>query len=858
MPQWFFRITVLASGLMGAGLAVALAWQPPADAVSLAAPQPTEHRVVASDVSAAGDVPAAASVLAATALPTGVSELPPGLSETSPAPAPTLALQAVPPEPEAPAAPEPSTVAGTEEPPAASEDAAADAVVALPLRQPITSLAQAGLQPLAEPEAVASPPRPERETRRSPPAPAPSSPALPWVIDPQPPLAQQATAPPGADIGAQLGQMMRLLEQTRGNGSAPASASPSISDVINIVKTLTDQPPAARPAAEPAARPPREALPEPSEDPEFEAPAGDDARATAAEKTQIEEGEDGLSIHIQNADLRGVLELLSEQGGLNILASKSVQGTVSASLNGVEVEEALEAILKTVGYISRRDGAFIYVGTPQDFEEVDRAVDQINTRVYRPNYTPAAELEKLLTPLITPDLGKISVTTAAEVGIGGGGGTSSSSGGGGGSTGGDSYASAEAVVVQDYESVLEQIDQVIEEIDRRPLQVAIEAMILSVRLNDSLQAGIDWDLLRQQENIRFGIGQPRQAPIEGGGNRDAATGGAVGAFQYGQGGLTFAFMDADLSSFITFLETIGDTNVIATPRLMCLNKQRAEILIGAQLGYISTTITETSTAQNVQFLEVGAQLRLRPFISSDGLIRMEVHPELSTGTVRTQGGFTLPDKEVTQVTTNIMTRDGCTVIIGGLMREDLSTTSTQVPILGNLPAVGFLFRQKTETIERRELLVLVTPHIVYDEESAAEGERGAMEFHRRQTVRADKMSPAGKRLLGRKYFRAAQAAWEAGDYRAAARYIKWAVQFDPENRAAIDLQVDIMNGRHDGKHSSGPPVLLDPEVAELAGPLPEWVIDELGAEPSGTPLHPLDPGTPGTMRTLEKNRPGAK
>lgn len=682
------------------------------------------------------------------------------------------------------------------------------------------------------------------------------SPPLPRSVEPAPPLAD---GPAGADLGNSLGQMMQLLEQASGSGTGGESSSgtPSVSDVLKIVETLTANQEATRKAAEAAgiAITPRPSRAAPTADaadqaePDEELPPVQTLPSTA----QIEAGEDGLTIHVQNADLRAVLELLSEQGGLNILASKSVQGTVSASMNGVDVDEALDAILRTVGYVARREGPFVYVGTPQDFDDADRAIDRINTRIYRPNYTPAAELNSLLTPLITPDVGKISVTTAAEVGIGagGGGGASASSSGGGGSTGGDSFASSEAVVVQDYERVLKQIDQVVAEIDKRPLQVAIEAMILSVRLNDNLQAGVDWELLRSQENLRLGLGQPRQAPIEGGGGIDATTGGAVGAFQYGQAGLTFAFMDASLSNFITFLETIGDTNVIATPRLMCLNKQRAEILIGAQLGYISTTITETSTAQNVQFLEVGAQLKLRPFISSDGLIRMEVHPELSTGSVRTAGGFTLPDKEVTQVTTNIMTRDGCTVIIGGLMREDLNTTSSQIPFLGDLPGVGFFFRKKSETIERRELLVLVTPHIVYDDEAACEGDQGAMEFHRRHQVRADKMSPAGKRLLGRKYFRAAQAAWEAGDARAASRYIRWSIQFDPENRAAIDLRADITQGRHNGPHSGGE-WLVDPHLGLDAEPLPEWMLDELGEEsPSAEPLHPIDPGTPGPVRHIE-------
>jgi len=279
------------------------------------------------------------------------------------------------------------------------------------------------------------------------------------------------------------------------------------------------------------------------------------------------------------------------------------------------------------------------------------------------------------------------------------------------------------------------------------------------------------------------------------------------------------------------------------------------------LGYISTTVTETSTTQSVEFLEVGAQLRLRPYVSSDGLIRMEVHPELSTGAVPVREGFTLPEKEVTQVTTNIMVRDGCTVIIGGLMREDLKTTTTQVPVMGNLPYVGFLFRNTTEDIEKREILVLVTPHIVYEPETCKEGECGAMEFHRRQAVYRDHMSPLGKRYLGRIYFRKAQAAWAAGDAPAALRLAQCSVQFDPENRAAISLTSDIVNGCHDGPHSGGadpPPVA--PAIDVINGEdVPPWVLNELEQEvapppvaPRSPPEHPLEPGQPGRIVPIER------
>ena len=288
----------------------------------------------------------------------------------------------------------------------------------------------------------------------------------------------------------------------------------------------------------------------------------------------------------------------------------------------------------------------------------------------------------------------------------------------------------------------------IDEIDVRPLQVCIEAMILSVKLKDEDKFGVNFELLRQSNNVKFGLGTPLASLAD---------------LKFDAGGLKFGFLDSNLGAFLDALEKIGDTNVIATPRLMVLNKQRAEILIGEQKGYLSTTVTETSSTQTVEFLEVGAQLRLRPFISSDGLIRMEIHPELSDGSVEIHENFTVPNKETTQVTTNIMVRDGCTVIIGGLMKEQLLNTTTQVPLLGNLPLVGFVFRNVKETIERREVLVLITPRIVYEPEVCQEGAKGACEFHRRQSTYADKMSPFGKRNIARRYFRLAQSAWAAGE-----------------------------------------------------------------------------------------------
>ena len=551
------------------------------------------------------------------------------------------------------------------------------------------------------------------------------------------------------------------------------------------------------------------------------------------------EGDNSLDIHIQNTDLRAVLDQISEQGGLNILASNNVQGTVSVSLNKVDVDTALSAILKSTGFIARREGKFIYVGTPQDIQGMAQSSDRINTRVYRPNYVKASELQPLIMPLLTPSgsaglrtsVSPISVSPPAQSGIAAD----------GTQAGGDTFAQNEVIVVRDYEAVLAEVDQIVAEIDKRPMQVAIEAMLLSIDLQDTNSFGVDFQFLRDKQHLVLASGSPLSN---------------LGQVDFTSGGLKLGFLDSSLGAFLAALETIGDTNVIATPRLMCLNKQKAEILIGSQLGYVTKTLTQTTTTQSVDFLQVGTQLRLRPFISTDGMIRMEVHPEISTGSVEVTPDFTIPNKTVTQVTTNIMVRDGCTVVIGGLMQESLSNTGSQLPLLGSAPGIGFLFRSRKGTQTRSEIIVLITPHIVYEPEACIEGEKEACDFHRQHSAYKDEMTPLNTRYLGRKFFRLAQNAWAANDKKAAMRFVNIAVHFDPQSRAAIDLRSDIMAGNHFGEHTgTAPPLMATPSDAVDGQTIAPWVLDNLehGGDAVAMPVHPRDPGQPGRAMTIKRS-----
>ena len=563
------------------------------------------------------------------------------------------------------------------------------------------------------------------------------------------------------------------------------------------------------------------------------------SEAIAAPGTVAAEGDGRLTINARDVDIRVLLEQLAEQAGMNILAGQSVAGSVTLNLQDVAVEDALDAILKLTRFVVRRDGEFYYIGTAEDFIAMEKAQDRVGTRVYRPNYINSKELATLITPLLTPQTGKISVTQPAHVGI-----APDNT-----QAGGDAMSQQDAIVIQDYENVLAQVDQVVKDLDRRPAQVSIEAMIVSVTLNDMNQFGVDFQVLRDKQNVRLGWGTPRQAPLAGGGQVDPVTGANIGQFQFDTGGLKFAFLDDSLGIFLNALETVGDANVIASPKLLCLNKQKAEVLIGQKLGYISTTVTQNFSTQNVEFLEVGAQLRLRPFISSDGLIRLEVHPELSEGSVVVNGGFTLPQKTLTEVTTNVMCPDGCTVILGGLMRENLRSTTTQVPLMGSLPGIGPLFRNKTENNERTEILVLLTPRIVNDGQNAAEGAMYAQDTKNIETAKFHRMSPIGKAHLARDYVDRARTARANNNPTLAHRYARLAVHYDPLNRDAVRTlhEINTAGGAVPVQQGFAVETLVgEGEAPVVDGEMPAWMLDELGRnEGVAVPEHPVDPGVPG-------------
>jgi hypothetical protein len=218
------------------------------------------------------------------------------------------------------------------------------------------------------------------------------------------------------------------------SGSDAQSQEALIAPLVDIIKTYAsraDAPPAqSTPATNVAARQPQGTAED--DEPEEVEPrtrstnaAGKADSNSAVAKTNLPEpptrisaeGDGKITLHCRGSDIREVLELISQQAGLNIIPAKSVTGQVTASLPNVGLDEALDVIVKSAGFQWRREGKFIHVGSRDDFKAMDQASDHLATRVYRPNYVTAKELETLITPMLTPSIGRVKASTPAKTGV---------------------------------------------------------------------------------------------------------------------------------------------------------------------------------------------------------------------------------------------------------------------------------------------------------------------------------------------------------------------------------------------------------------------------------------------------------
>jgi type II secretory pathway component GspD/PulD (secretin) len=408
--------------------------------------------------------------------------------------------------------------------------------------------------------------------------------------------------------------------------------------------------------------------------------------ATAEDEVPVQ-GLTGQSIQTitfkKDMPIKDALRMLAQMYQKNIVPSAKVDGIVTVTnLYDVSFDEALQAVLGTHKYEAR--GNFIKIYTNEEFMQDKSRFDHA---VIALHYINSDEARKLAEPLLS-EFGRLGATTAAPTEMEAG-------------KSGDTLAVHDRLVISDYPENIQNIRDVLAEVDVEPLQVLLEVTVMQATLTETTQFGIDWANLSGVD-----VGNP--VDLGNNGMRQSGFASAV------TGGLNIGITFDSISALVNAVETISDVTVMANPKILALNKQAGKLTIGRQDGYLDMTSQNQSgsTTQSVAFLETGTILHFRPFIGRNGMIRMEVKPEQSDGSVRNVNNQTLPEKSTTEVITNVMVQDGQTIVLGGLFKEQTSLGRNQVPVLGDIPFLGELFRGVTDRSERVELIVLITPHII--------------------------------------------------------------------------------------------------------------------------------------------------
>ncbi len=369
-----------------------------------------------------------------------------------------------------------------------------------------------------------------------------------------------------------------------------------------------------------------------------------------------------VSIDMRNVDISTVLQAFSGETGMSVLAGKDVFGKVSVILKDVPEDEALDMILKSNGFTYSRTGNVVQVFSSAEPSRTEELPGGVFVHTFQINYLEPSEISDTLAKLMPA--GSQIYTTKGSNGI----------------------------VVKGSASDIKRAEIIISNIDIPPRQVMVEAKIIEISLGADQLIGMTHSYTNPNnatENVQTVA--LAQSP---------SSTGAIGMY--------YTVTNQNLSSLVEAYSTRTGFNILSSPKVMALNNQQADILTGQSFGYNVNTVTPTGTVQNVVFMDVGTRLTITPSIKSDGNIVMQIHPEISDGAIVNA----LPQKNSTETTTQLIVKDGQTIIIGGLVRDTTQKEVQGVPILMDIPIVGMLFKRTEITSDKKEIIVLITPHIV--------------------------------------------------------------------------------------------------------------------------------------------------
>lgn len=366
-----------------------------------------------------------------------------------------------------------------------------------------------------------------------------------------------------------------------------------------------------------------------------------------------------VSLSLEEVEIRKVMRMLSKQQRLNIFVADGVDGKISMDLYDMEVEDAIKSISDAAGFaVEERNGSYFIVERDEVGKFNQSGLTQV--RSFKIQYSQPAQVETILQDYIS-SLGKITVLKDRGL-----------------------------LIVEDQPDYLAKLESLLAEIDREPKQILIEAKILEVTLTDSESFGLDWSKFFSSDDGQgsFGIR-----------NLSSST----------SPGLFFQYLSPDIEIALNALKERGRLRTLSTPKLLAMEDRTAETVVGTRLGFRVTTTINQVTSESIEFLETGIILKVTPSVDRQGKILLDIHPEVSDGSVSDDG---IPSKTTTQLSTRMLVPDGQTIFLGGLIKRNTNESREGVPLLGDIPGVGALFSNRSKSLTATEIVVLITPKLV--------------------------------------------------------------------------------------------------------------------------------------------------
>ena len=448
-------------------------------------------------------------------------------------------------------------------------------------------------------------------------------------------------------------------------------------------------------------------------------PAVDDLEVASSLFSETKEY-DGqrLTLNFQDIETRAVLQLLAETSGRNIVVSDTVQGNVTLRLRNVPWDQALDIVMTTKGLDMRENGNVIIVAPAEEIAARETAdlearaaiheLEPLYSEFVQVNYAKAADLAAL----IGGDSGNALLSERGSVGI---------------------DERTNTLLVKDTAERLQDIRRLVRTLDIPIRQVLIESRIVVVNDDFSRDLGVRFGFMGVTDNSSNGIisvtgtGEGSEVIVRSALDNLANTGQPYPVTAPGisdrynvnvpvdnpAGRFALAILNSDyiVDLELTAMQAEGRGEIVSTPRIITANQKEARIEQGVEIPYQESA---SSGATTTQFKKAVLSLTVTPQITPDNNIIMDLLVSKDNVGELTQSatGGLVPSIDTRKVETQVLVRDGQTVVLGGIYETERRETINKVPFLGDIPGVGVLFRSKSTVLNKSELLIFITPRIL--------------------------------------------------------------------------------------------------------------------------------------------------